>query len=142
MLPDPGNGIRLRQPRPGRLHLRSRASKELHFDPGHVDDVFDQDTTYAVSTVQKYFGLPPHRVIDKRRRLRADALHATRRQEPKSEPDRVEIDLDKQVLTLYTNWQPQPADHHLDRERRTLLRRGRRLPVRDHAAPGTSTSTT
>jgi hypothetical protein len=26
--------------------------------------------------------------------------------EPKSEADRVEIDLDRQVLTVYTNWQP------------------------------------
>ena len=38
--------------------------KALHFDPGHVDGVFDQDTQYAVTTVQKYFGLPRTGVID------------------------------------------------------------------------------
>ena len=38
--------------------------KDLHFDPGPVDGVFDQDTQYAVIAVQKYFGLPRTGVID------------------------------------------------------------------------------
>ena len=105
VLPDPGNGIRQGSRGPAVFIYEARM-KELHFDPGHVDDVFDQDTWYAVSTVQKYFGLPRTGVIDQG--VDFALTHFTYKpQEPKSEPDRVEIDLDKQVLTLYKNWQPQ-----------------------------------
>ena len=105
VLPDPGNGIRQGSRGPAVFIYEARM-KELHFDPGHVDDVFDQDTAYAVSTVQKYFGLPRTGVIDRGVDFALTHFRYTP-QEPKSEPDRVEIDLDKQVLTLYTNWQPQ-----------------------------------
>jgi hypothetical protein len=105
VLPDPGNGIRIGNRGPSVFIYEARM-KQLHFDPGHVDDVFDQDTQYAVSTVQKYFGLPRTGVIDQGVDFALTHFHYTP-QEPKSEPDRVEIDLDKQVLTLYTNWQPQ-----------------------------------
>ncbi len=79
--------------------------KALHFDPGHVDDYFDQDTQYAVTTVQKYFGLPRTGVIDQGVDFALTHFRYTAG-EPNGEPDRVEIDLDKQVLTLYNNWQP------------------------------------
>ena len=67
---------------------------------------FDQDTQYAVTTVQKYFGLPRTGVINTAVDFALTHFQYTPA-EPKSEPDRVEIDLDKQVLTLYQNWQPQ-----------------------------------
>ena len=105
VLPDPGNGIGYGSRGPAVFIYEARM-KELHFDPGHVDDYFDQDTEYAVSTVQKYFGLPRTGEID----VGVDfALTHFRYApaKPKSEPDRVEIDLDKQVLTLYKDWQPQ-----------------------------------
>ena len=63
VLPDPGNGIGYGSRGPAVFIYEARM-KELHFDPGHVDDVFDQDTQYAVTTVQKYFGLPRTGVID------------------------------------------------------------------------------
>ena len=79
--------------------------KELHFDPGTVNDVFDQNTRYAVTTVQKYFGLPRTGVIDLGVQLVLTHFVYSPA-EPKSEPDRVEIDLDRQVITLYQDWQP------------------------------------
>jgi hypothetical protein len=105
VLPDPGSGIGEGTRSPAVFIYEARM-KELHFDPGHVDNYFDQDTQYAVTTVQKYFGLPRTGVIDKGVDFALTHFHYTP-SDPKSEPDRVEIDLDKQVLTLYTNWQPQ-----------------------------------
>jgi peptidoglycan hydrolase-like protein with peptidoglycan-binding domain len=79
--------------------------KDLHFDPGPVDGIFDQRTQYAVVAVQKYYDQPRTGVIDAGVQL---ALSGFRYHpaEPDSEPDRVEIDLDRQVLTVYQNWQP------------------------------------
>jgi peptidoglycan hydrolase-like protein with peptidoglycan-binding domain len=105
VLPDPGSGIGYGSRGPSVFIYEARM-KQLHFDPGHVDDYFDQATAYAVSTVQKYFGLPRTGRIDAGVDFALTHFRYTP-QEPRSEPDRVEIDLDKQVLTLYTNWQPQ-----------------------------------
>jgi hypothetical protein len=104
VLPDPGSGIAEGSRSPSVFVYEARM-KELHFDPGKVDDHFDQDTWYAVVSVQKYFGLPRTGVIDGA----VDMVLSHFRYmpaEPTSEPDRVEIDLDKQMLTLYTDWQP------------------------------------
>ncbi|MDP9333649.1 MAG: L,D-transpeptidase family protein [Actinomycetota bacterium] len=105
VLPSPGSGLRQGN-RGSSVFIYEARLKALHFDPGPVDDVFDQDTRYAVSTVQKYFGLPRTGVIDAAVQLVLTHFVYTPA-EPKSEPDRVEIDLDKQVLTLYQGWQPQ-----------------------------------
>jgi peptidoglycan hydrolase-like protein with peptidoglycan-binding domain len=104
-LPAPGNGIREGDRGPDVLAYEARL-KALHFDPGVVDGYFDQDMQYAVTTVQKYFGLPRTGVIDTGVDFALTHFRYTPA-EPKSEPDRVEIDLDKQVLTLYHDWQPQ-----------------------------------
>ncbi|HUI50103.1 MAG TPA: L,D-transpeptidase family protein [Acidimicrobiia bacterium] len=103
-LPDPGSGIGYGSRGPDVLIYEARM-KQLHFDPGPVDGVFDQDTQYAVTTVQKYFGLPRTGVIN----AGVDLVLTHFRYSPAlptSEPDRVEIDLDRQVLTLFSNWQP------------------------------------
>ncbi|HEV7523669.1 MAG TPA: L,D-transpeptidase family protein [Acidimicrobiia bacterium] len=105
LLPDPGRGIGQGSRGPSVFVYEARM-KELHFDPGHVDDYFDQDTRYAVETVQKYFGLPRTGTIDSGVDLALTHFHYMPAQ-PDSEADRVEIDLDKQVLTLFKNWQPQ-----------------------------------
>ena len=62
-MPSPGNGIRQGN-RGAEVLIYEARMKALHFDPGPVDDVFDQDTRYAVTTVQKYFGLPRTGVIN------------------------------------------------------------------------------
>ncbi len=105
VLPSPGNGISEGARGPVVLAYEARM-KALHFDPGPVDGVFDQDTQYAVTTVQKYFGLPRTGRINTA--VDFALTHFTYSPaEPNSEGDRVEIDLDRQTLTLYKDWQPQ-----------------------------------
>ncbi len=105
VLPSPGSGL-FQGNRGSSVFIYEARMKALHFDPGPVDDVFDQDTRYAVTTVQKYFGLQRTGVINAAVQLvLTHFVYAPA--EPRSEPDRVEIDLDKQVLTLYQGWQPQ-----------------------------------
>jgi peptidoglycan hydrolase-like protein with peptidoglycan-binding domain len=79
--------------------------KALHFDPGPVDGVFDQDTEYAVVGVEKYVGLPRDGSIGPKVQAALEHFryHAA---ESNAEGDRVEIDLDRQVLTVYKNFQP------------------------------------
>ena len=78
---------------------------QLHIDPGPVDGVYDQSTAYAVDAVEKIYGLPRDGDIGDavQRALTffkwpAPLTHNT-------EPDRVEVSLDKQYLVLYShNW--------------------------------------
>ena len=79
--------------------------KNLHFDPGTVDGVFGQDMEYAVVTVEKLYNLdrdgrlgPMVQLALEHFKYKANA--------PTNEPNRVEINLDTQVLTVYQNWQP------------------------------------
>jgi peptidoglycan hydrolase-like protein with peptidoglycan-binding domain len=104
MMPSPGNGLS-RGSRGGVVQLYEARLKELHFDPGPVDGVFDQDTQYAVMSVEKYFGQPRNGTIDRAVQLVLSHFRYSPAK-PKSEPDRVEIDLDRQVLTTFKNWQP------------------------------------
>ena len=103
-LPSPGAGIGWGSRGPVVLAYEARM-KALHFDPGPVDGVFDQQTEYAVVSVQKYYNLP--------RTGRIDAAVQSALQTfsyspsvPNGDRDRVEIDLDRQVLTLFKNGQP------------------------------------
>jgi peptidoglycan hydrolase-like protein with peptidoglycan-binding domain len=105
VLPNPGSGIQEGSRGADVLMYEARL-KALHFDPGKIDGYFDQDMQYAVTTVQKYYGLPRTGVIN----TAVDFVLTHFRYspaEPNSEPDRVEIDLDRQVLTLYHDWQPE-----------------------------------
>jgi peptidoglycan hydrolase-like protein with peptidoglycan-binding domain len=79
--------------------------KDLHFDPGGVDGTFGQDTEYAVTAVEKLYGLQRDGRIGPMVKL---ALEHFRYKPalPKAEGDRVEINLDTQVLTVYKHWQP------------------------------------
>jgi hypothetical protein len=103
-LPDPGAGLRIGNRGPAVLAYEARL-KALHFDPGKIDGVFDQDLQYAVTTVQKYFGQHRTGVIDVGVDLALTHFRYSPAM-PTSEPNRVEIDLDRQVLTLFSNWQP------------------------------------
>jgi L,D-transpeptidase catalytic domain len=79
--------------------------KQLHFDPGPVDGTYTQDTSYAVTTVEKLLGLPRDGMIGPLVKL---GLEHFKYQPalPKAEGDRVEVNLDTQVITVYKNWQP------------------------------------
>jgi hypothetical protein len=78
----------------------------LHFDPGPLDGHFGPDMAYAVEAVEKLYGLPRNGTIGAAERLVLSGF-----QWPQSlvsaktaEADRVEVDLDKQVLVLYQNY--------------------------------------
>jgi hypothetical protein len=77
---------------------------QLHFDPGPVDGVFDAETRTAAEAVDKLLGWERDGVIDQ---PFVDALSwfAYAPLMPAAEGDRVEIDLDRQVLTVYRGWQ-------------------------------------
>ncbi len=79
---------------------------DIHFDPGPVDGVFDQKTAYAVETLQKLGGSVPSG------RIAADdvfALNFFQYKQPQAtdpEPNRTEVDIASQTLTLYDTYQP------------------------------------
>lgn len=78
---------------------------DLHFDPGPVDGNYGAATTYAVQALQKIEGLPRTGRIGP-----AEAMVLTVFQYPAplqadGEPNRTEIDVTKQVLTLYADYQ-------------------------------------
>jgi peptidoglycan hydrolase-like protein with peptidoglycan-binding domain len=103
-MPSPGNGLRQGSRGPV-VALYETRMRDLHFDPGEVDGVFDSKTRYAVVSVQKYFGQRRTGVID------AGVQAALSRPfyvaaQPNSERNRVEIDLDRQVLTVFKDGQP------------------------------------
>jgi peptidoglycan hydrolase-like protein with peptidoglycan-binding domain len=78
---------------------------DLHFDPGTVDGNYGEDTTYAVETLQKILGTDPNGTIGEPERV---ALMTFRYPDPlqaDGEANRTEIDVTKQVLTLYEHHQ-------------------------------------
>jgi len=79
--------------------------KKLHFDPGAVDGVYGQDTDYAITAVQKLLNLPRDGRITPAVQAGLEHFKYTPAL-PKAEGNRVEINLDTQVLTVYKRWQP------------------------------------
>ena len=80
--------------------------KELHFDPGPVDGEYAQATEYAVVAVEKLLRTQTRDgVIGPKVKLVLEHFKY-KPAKPKAEGDRVEIDLDTQVLTVYKHWQP------------------------------------
>ena len=80
---------------------------DLHLDPGAIDGKFDGKLTYAVQAIEKILGWQRDGVIDQ---PFVDALANFQFPQPlvpadQAEADRVEIDLDRQVLTVYKGYQ-------------------------------------
>jgi peptidoglycan hydrolase-like protein with peptidoglycan-binding domain len=100
----PSGGLRIGSRDP-LVYFYEARMKALHFDPGPVDQYFDSRTQYAVIAVQKYFQQARTGVIDGGVQLALSHFQYAPA-EPTSEPDRVEIDLDKQVITVFQSWQP------------------------------------
>jgi peptidoglycan hydrolase-like protein with peptidoglycan-binding domain len=106
--------VTLPTPPPGGLGTGSRGAvvfayqrrlKELHFDPGPVNGVYSPDTAYAVVSVEKLLGLSRDGMIGPN--VEAGLEHFRYQPAlPDAEGDRVEINLDTQVLTVYQQWQP------------------------------------
>jgi peptidoglycan hydrolase-like protein with peptidoglycan-binding domain len=79
---------------------------DLHFDPGPVDGIYDQKTVYAVHTLQKLAG------GDRTGRITSGevfVLSFFQYRQPLSdplEPNRAEVDISSQTMTLYETYQP------------------------------------
>ncbi|HEX5094705.1 MAG TPA: peptidoglycan-binding protein [Acidimicrobiia bacterium] len=104
MLPPPPGGAAKSGNSGNEIWAYEARMQQLHFDPGPVDGKFDGKTKYAVEAVQKQYNLPRTGVVDQ---ATVDALTNFQYTPlvPAGEKDRVEIDLDKQVLTVYRDWQ-------------------------------------
>ncbi|MDQ1478334.1 MAG: hypothetical protein QOE62_3563 [Actinomycetota bacterium] len=102
--PLPQNGIGWGSSGPVTLAYEQRL-KALHFDPGPVDGSYSQDTNYAVVAVEKLYGQPRDGVIGPNVKFVLENFKY-KAAKPRAEADRVEIDLDTQVLTVYKQWQP------------------------------------
>ncbi len=130
--PIPGNGIRERQPRAVRLHLRSPHEGSCTSIRARSTASSTRTRSTRSSTVQKYFGLPRTGVIDTGVDFALTHFRYTPgRAEQRARPGR---DRPRQAgAHALHELAAATADHDLDRQRRALLRRRRRLPVRDHA---------
>lgn len=86
-------------------HVRAVEARlaALHFDVGHVDDVFDDNTTFAVQAFQKLAGLGRDGRVSQGVVERLNAAQAPSPLVAGGGRTRVEIDLRRQVLFLYEN---------------------------------------
>ena len=75
--------------------------KTLRFDPGEVDGVFDTATRYAVEAVQKLYGVERTGRIDEGVRFGLSTFQWPNAMVKHGEPDRAEVDLDRQVMVVY-----------------------------------------
>ena len=102
--PVPGGAVKIGSSSPEIAAYEQRLV-DLHFDPGPVDGKFDSKTRYAVQAVDKIEGWPRDGVITQQMVDTLANFQYPAPLKPDSEADRVEIDLDKQVLTLYKGYQ-------------------------------------
>ena len=79
--------------------------KDVKLDPGPVDGTFSTETQDAVYTIQRIMGVPTTGVVGA---AEADFIAHFKYLEPlhgDAEPNRTEIDVARQLLTLYQNYQ-------------------------------------
>jgi peptidoglycan hydrolase-like protein with peptidoglycan-binding domain len=79
---------------------------DLRFDPGPVDGVYGQATQYAVQTVQKIYGMPVTGRLGGPEAVALAGFQYPAPLQPTGEGNRTELDVTKQVLTVYENYQP------------------------------------
>ena len=77
----------------------------LHFDPGPTRGTFTSDTTYAVHALQKLMGVPVSGRIGEAERAALQTFQYAAPLEPTAEANRTEVDITKQVMTLYEGHQ-------------------------------------
>jgi peptidoglycan hydrolase-like protein with peptidoglycan-binding domain len=78
---------------------------DLHFDPGAEDGTYSTATQYAVQTVQKIYGFPVTGRLGGQEAFALAAFQYPAPLQPTGEGNRTEIDVAKQVLTLYRDHQ-------------------------------------
>lgn len=74
---------------------------DVRFDVGNVDGTWDGQTTYAVQGFQKLMGLPITGVITVSEQAALQSFKWPEPIVPNAEPDRVEVDIPRQVLILW-----------------------------------------
>jgi peptidoglycan hydrolase-like protein with peptidoglycan-binding domain len=79
---------------------------DLKLDPGPIDGTYGQETVFAVQAIQKMAGLPISGRIDYPERVQLENFKYNPPIHPDGEPNRTEIDIGRQVITLYQNYQP------------------------------------
>jgi peptidoglycan hydrolase-like protein with peptidoglycan-binding domain len=78
---------------------------QLHFDPGPVDGKYGGEMAYAVQAVQKIIGAPRTGAIGPTEAWALEHFRYPTPLAPNAEPNRTEIDITKQVITLYQGGQ-------------------------------------
>ncbi len=78
---------------------------DLKFDPGAIDGHFDQALVYALQAVQKIMGFPRSGRLGPGEAQALATFQYPAPLHPEAEPNRTEIDVTKQVITLYENHQ-------------------------------------
>jgi L,D-transpeptidase catalytic domain len=78
---------------------------DIHFDPGAVDGKYGGAMTYAVEALQKIIGAPRTGSIGPAEALALANFQYPAPLQPTGEANRTEIDITKQVITLYENYQ-------------------------------------
>jgi peptidoglycan hydrolase-like protein with peptidoglycan-binding domain len=79
---------------------------DVKFDPGAVDGYFGPAMTYAVQALQKLFGVPITGALTETERPLLENFYFPQPFYPDAEPNRTEINVTGQVLTLYEDYQP------------------------------------
>lgn len=79
---------------------------DLKLDPGPVDGTYGQEMVYAVQAIQKMAGMPITGRIDYAERVTLENFKYNPPIHPDGEANRTEIDIGRQVITLYQNYQP------------------------------------
>ena len=78
---------------------------DLHFDPGAIDGHYGDATIYAVQALQKMTGAPRTGRLGVAESLSLIAFQYPQPLQANGEPNRTEVDVTKQVITLYENYQ-------------------------------------
>ncbi len=78
---------------------------DLHFDPGAVDGMYGPEMVYAVHALQKMIGAPKTGRLGAQEAMTLATLKYPTPLQPNGEANRTEIDVSKQVMTLYENHQ-------------------------------------
>jgi peptidoglycan hydrolase-like protein with peptidoglycan-binding domain len=78
---------------------------DLKFDPGPVDGNYGQAMTYAVQAVQKIAGLDRNGRIGPAEKAAIESFQFPTPLHPAAEPNRTEINIGNQTITLYKDYQ-------------------------------------
>lgn len=90
---------------PNVVRVYQQRLADLHFDPGPVDGNYGQTTVYAVQALQKLMGMPRTGRLGQPEAFGLAVFQYPQPLQPTGEPNRTEIDITKQLITVYQNYQ-------------------------------------